>query len=1150
MAYQPKSYRKFLAGSVSAALVATAVGPVVANAASFSDVDPNSTHGPNILALADKGYIKGFQDGTFKPFEKISRGQAAKIFARILEDLGFKAPEKLEQVFDDVPLDAKDQELVKAAAIVKAAGVMTGSEGKLNPASNITRQQMAKVIVETFDLEKPADFKSQITDLDKADDWAREYIQTLEANGVTVVKEYRPKDNVTRGEFATFIKRAMDAAEAQKPPVKTVKVESVSAINSTDLTVSLTLVEEVQASDLTGKTITLDNGSQKLTATFKALNGKVAVFTIDQDIKGKAAYNGNYTVTGDWFTSDKPLVANYSAIVSTTNVEGFIYSDGQPVANAEVTVGGEKVKTDAYGYYKVATNAGKVTVSASKGSEYFVKEATANVTRNYSTVANFDLEKVDIKKLYVSGSVVDETTGKPVVGATVQLQQKVDGQWVNVPASLNGVVTTDQNGEYSFGNSLSGARNILRQDLLNIGTEYRVVISKELSKYNLNNVYHTKTQDFTTSIKSPKTSLITELSPVKEINKFALNLNWEDLEGTNNDADFNSTAVKATLLNSNGQELLVEDFALTNIKNSGDTKLAQALNLVEKKFFGENNGNGVKPTLPTGTYFLKLSDVGTDNAYAVVPVKVTEGNDVSVSATFKKGVSLNVEGKMGSVTYKKSLEGLTDGSDVTTLDTDEKRTNKVITGDVKIYKTIEGVNVWVDTLPGNAFKYTKTATEEYVSANTTVKHLAKDNYIVSFVSPYTRGETSKTVSIEGELNNETLSFKSAGNLTVSTNVDGTVQLIDENGNVVAERATVNQTAVFPNIAPGKYKVKATAPGYEDATSDSFTVLDFQDKEQTVTLKALEKPVVSGYVRFADDFKPVTNDNATDVEATVAVYDDVTNELVAYYDMATGGTYEFGQGELAEGKTYKFVVRGKGFETAAQKVTIKKGQNVVNFKVTRGGEGLAKLIIVDSKQRTLELAGRKVVLRDDNYTEKVASTVANHDNGKSGAEFLGSYELTQDGKNFTSDIVLSKGDYSIFIPETAKTFEYKSTITIGDINATAYKVIDNVPTKDSDSGKLTLNISGKVYGDALRANEIDYVVAFDSKGNVVGTSAVVRKDLVAVPEGNTYTLQVPVDATYTIAVFANGHFVDSKVVTVQEFDKENVDFLVNEATRTN
>ncbi|WMT19862.1 S-layer homology domain-containing protein [Parageobacillus toebii] len=300
MAYQPKSYRKFLAGSVSAALVASAVGPVVANAASFSDVDPNSTHGPNILALAEKGYIKGFEDGTFKPFEKISRGQAAKIFARILTDNGFQAPEKLEQAFDDVPLDAKDQELVKAAAIVKAAGVMTGSEGKLNPASNITRQQMAKVIVETFDLEKPADFKSQITDLDKADDWAREYIQTLEANGVTVVKEYRPKDNVTRGEFATFIKRAMDASG-------TVTADDITAVKFVDEnTLEVTFngeLKDVKAEDFKIEGVEIESVSIKAAAAAEAKTTVVVIKTKTKLEEGKS-----YTISYKGQTSEKAKV--------------------------------------------------------------------------------------------------------------------------------------------------------------------------------------------------------------------------------------------------------------------------------------------------------------------------------------------------------------------------------------------------------------------------------------------------------------------------------------------------------------------------------------------------------------------------------------------------------------------------------------------------------------------------------------------------------------------------------------------------------------------------------------------------------------------------------------------------------------------------
>ncbi|MBS2772750.1 S-layer homology domain-containing protein [Anoxybacillus rupiensis] len=232
MAYQPKSYRKFLAGSVSAALVATAVGPVVASAASFSDVNPNDSHAANIEKLVEKGYIKGYEDGTFKPYNNVTRGQVAKIFARILKDNGFQVPAD-KKAFDDVPVDAKDQELVEAAAIVKAAGVMTGNEGKLNPTQTMTRQQMAKVLVEAFDLTKPADFTSKITDLDKADEWARDYIKTLEANGVTVVTEYNPKGTVTRAAFASFVVRALEAQEAAKD----VKVESVSAIGAKKLEV-------------------------------------------------------------------------------------------------------------------------------------------------------------------------------------------------------------------------------------------------------------------------------------------------------------------------------------------------------------------------------------------------------------------------------------------------------------------------------------------------------------------------------------------------------------------------------------------------------------------------------------------------------------------------------------------------------------------------------------------------------------------------------------------------------------------------------------------------------------------------------------------------------------------------------------------------
>lgn len=299
MAYQPKSYRKFLAGSVSAALVATAVGPVVASAASFSDVNPNDSHAANISALVDLGYIKGFADGTFKPYQSITRGQVAKIFARILKDRGVQVPAD-KKAFDDVPVNAKDQELVEAAAVVKAAGVMTGSQGKLNPNAVITREQMAKVLVEAFDLTKPADFTSKITDLDKADPSFRDYIQTLEANGVTVVTEFNPKGNVTRAAFASFVKRAMDASSA-------VTADDITAVKFVDEnTLEVTFngeLKDVKKEDFAIEGVEIDSVSIKPAAAAESKTTVVVIKTKTKLEEGKT-----YTISYKGKTTDKAKV--------------------------------------------------------------------------------------------------------------------------------------------------------------------------------------------------------------------------------------------------------------------------------------------------------------------------------------------------------------------------------------------------------------------------------------------------------------------------------------------------------------------------------------------------------------------------------------------------------------------------------------------------------------------------------------------------------------------------------------------------------------------------------------------------------------------------------------------------------------------------
>ncbi|MBM7702830.1 S-layer homology domain-containing protein [Metabacillus iocasae] len=206
-----KSIVKSVAVSAVAAVwLAGSALPLHAQAANFTDVPDNHTHKEAIDRLTEREMINGYGNGEFGPENEITRGQVSKIFARYLPGDG-----KVEQVFTDVPANSKDQELVTAAYEMKEKGIFSGANGKLNWKNNITRQQMAKVLVETFKLEDDPSAQSKVTDLNEAfDDQYRTYITILSKNGVTAVETFNPTANVSRGQFATFVYRALDKASS------------------------------------------------------------------------------------------------------------------------------------------------------------------------------------------------------------------------------------------------------------------------------------------------------------------------------------------------------------------------------------------------------------------------------------------------------------------------------------------------------------------------------------------------------------------------------------------------------------------------------------------------------------------------------------------------------------------------------------------------------------------------------------------------------------------------------------------------------------------------------------------------------------------------------------------------------------------------
>ena len=109
--------------------------------------------------------------------------------------------------FIDVKEDTK---YAGATTALYNLGVFTGDkDGKFNPSSPLTRSQMAKVLVQAFNL-KMTNKVVEFTDV-KPGSWDYDYIKILASNGITIGKgngTYGGSDYVKISQLNTFIERA------------------------------------------------------------------------------------------------------------------------------------------------------------------------------------------------------------------------------------------------------------------------------------------------------------------------------------------------------------------------------------------------------------------------------------------------------------------------------------------------------------------------------------------------------------------------------------------------------------------------------------------------------------------------------------------------------------------------------------------------------------------------------------------------------------------------------------------------------------------------------------------------------------------------------------------------------------------------------
>ena len=126
----------------------------------------------------------------------------AKIAETLVTELGLDKADSAQ--FSDVPSNHPQFDAINA---VSNAGLFSGNEGKFNPDDSLTRAQLAKVIVEAFDLKGSA--PTNYTDV-PADHWAQEYINILAFNRVASGYEdgsFGLNDKLTEKQFQKIIDR-------------------------------------------------------------------------------------------------------------------------------------------------------------------------------------------------------------------------------------------------------------------------------------------------------------------------------------------------------------------------------------------------------------------------------------------------------------------------------------------------------------------------------------------------------------------------------------------------------------------------------------------------------------------------------------------------------------------------------------------------------------------------------------------------------------------------------------------------------------------------------------------------------------------------------------------------------------------------------
>lgn len=280
-----KSFNKLMAGTMTAAMVAGVVAPVAASAQenAFKDVPSGQWYSKAINEMAAKGIISGKGEGLFGLGQDVTRAEVATFMVKA-KDI---KPNSTTTSFTDVDANEWYAQWVSAAETNK---IMAGiGDNKFGPKDQLTRAQMAQILVNAYGFKADENNKQTFNDIDGLS-WAtaKSSIETLASLGLISGYgdgTFQPNKVVSREEAAQFIYNAMnynkqpEAKVVAATPInaKQVEVKFGTELNKDEVKPELFILNNKAATD-----VKVSSDNKTVVVTFAELNGaKDAVLVVE-----------------------------------------------------------------------------------------------------------------------------------------------------------------------------------------------------------------------------------------------------------------------------------------------------------------------------------------------------------------------------------------------------------------------------------------------------------------------------------------------------------------------------------------------------------------------------------------------------------------------------------------------------------------------------------------------------------------------------------------------------------------------------------------------------------------------------------------------------------------------------------------------------